>query len=137
MLHVRAVKQTRQSTNQADAADGSPANDFNRSVSSIGTRCDHHFAAGEFAVVEAKKEIPAAVPSRITVASERKRPAAKGHERNENAQQIAKFAKRLENAIAESSNVGGEPDACQVNRVNFARIVSEANDIAWPRTAIE
>ena len=62
MMNVRAGEEARQSPDQAEAADGAPADVFDQAVGGIGVGGDHHAAAGEFAVVESEEEDGIAIP---------------------------------------------------------------------------
>ncbi len=89
MLDVRAVVKLGQHAQEAEPADGTPADEFDESIGRIGLRGDQHGAAGVFAVVEGEKEAAARVPIFVVITTERERAAAKLRYSDEDAEKIA------------------------------------------------
>src|SRR6267154_6473490 len=56
MVNVLPGEETGKIANQTKSSDWPPANVFDQAIRSLGVGSDHHFAAGELAVVERKKK---------------------------------------------------------------------------------
>src|SRR5713101_187596 len=129
MLDMSAVIKSWQCAQQAQPSDRAPAHKFNQSVTGIRVRRNKHRAARVFAVVERQKQRTSLVPIRIVIAAQREGAAVQLHNTNENAEQISQMAKRFERTVCESSNVGGETNAQEIKRIDFAARVCQANQI--------
>src|SRR5258707_11753347 len=70
MANVSAVVEFGQHAEKTQAADGSPANEFDEAVGGIGVGRDEHRAAGEFAVVECEEQAAAGVPFLFVVGAQ-------------------------------------------------------------------
>src|SRR6266849_5220981 len=137
VLQVCAVVQRGQIVEQAEAADRPPTNELNQAVGSIGMRRNHHLAACEFAVVEAEKEAAAAVEFRGVVQTHGKSAAAQAHQPDQHTEEIPKLTERRAAAMRESSNVGRKTDAEQVDGIEHAAGVREAEQVARPTPAFD
>src|SRR5690348_12981289 len=62
MLDMGAVVEARQHTQQAEAADGPPADKFDETVGRVGLRSDEHRPTSVLAVVEGEEQAAAVVP---------------------------------------------------------------------------
>src|SRR5260370_26171139 len=120
VLEVRAIVKLRQSAEQAQAADGSPADKFDQAVGRIGMRRDEHVAAGKFAVVEREKEAAAFVPGCVVVAAKGKGAATQLDDAYEDTEQVAEMAERLERTIRCHAHIGRESRAQYIERIEFA-----------------
>jgi hypothetical protein len=67
MVNVLPGEETGKIANQAEPADWPPANVLDQPIGSLGVGSDHHFAAGEFAVVECKEKAAAAIHFRTAI----------------------------------------------------------------------
>src|SRR6266436_3914376 len=135
MLDMSAVIKSWKCAQQAQPSDRAPAHKFNQSVTGIRVRRNKHRAARVFAVVERQKQRTSLVPIRIVIAAQREGAAVQLHNTNENAEQISQMAKRFERTVCESSNVGGETNAQEIKRIDFAARVCQANQIHRTLTA--
>src|SRR5882757_1034536 len=129
MFYVRAVVESRQSAQQAQAPDGAPTNKFDVAVGRIGIGRDEHRAASVLAVVESEEERAAIVPLGVFIAAKRERPATQLRDAHEHAEQIPQRAERLEIAIGERADVRGETEAKNIERIDFAVAVRKTNEI--------
>jgi len=132
MLKVSAIAETRQHAKSAPASDGSPADEFDKAIARIGVGSNEHGATGVFAVVEGEKKTAASVPFGFVIGAKNKGAAFELCEANQDSQPIAEMAKRLEDAVAERADVGGEADTEDIEGVYFAGCVGEANKVHWP-----
>src|SRR5271168_3830143 len=98
-MNVRAGEETRQGPDEAEAADGAPADVFDEAVGGIGVGSDHHVAAGELAVVEGEEKRAIAVPFCCFSEAVRIREVLELHEAREDAEDVAEFAPALEAAV--------------------------------------
>src|SRR5580658_10111566 len=137
MLDVRAVIKPGQHTQQAEAADGSPAHEFDEPVGGIGLRSDEHRTAREFAVAEGEKQAAAFVPVFVFIAAQTKCSPAQLNDADKHAEQVAEIAERLEIAIGERAHVRSEAEAEKIKRIHFACGVRETNQIDGPLAALD
>jgi hypothetical protein len=100
-------------------------------------RRDEHGATRELAVVEREEEAAAFVPSFVVIAAERKGAAAQLREADEDSEEVTEMAERLENAIRERGDVGRETYTQEIERVDFAGSMSEADEIDGTSAAFE
>ncbi len=129
MFQVAAVIERRQIADEAEAADGSPADELNEAIGRIGVRSDQHGAAGVLAVVKGEKEAAAGVPLGFFVGTQMECAALELHQADEDSEQIAEMTQRFEGAIGECTNVSRESNAENVEGKNFPGSVREANEI--------
>src|ERR1700730_12016172 len=99
MLDMRTVVKTRQCADQAQPANGTPADKFNEPVRRISVRRDEHRAARILAIVECQEKSAPLVPLLIVIAAQGQRSPTQLHHAHEDAEQITEIAKRLEHAI--------------------------------------
>src|SRR6266403_4648355 len=137
VLGVRAVIQARQNFQQAEPADGAPANKFDKAVGRVGGWCDHHGSAGVFAVVEGEEEAAALVPRGFGVDAKLEGATLELQDAHEDAKKITEMAESLEAAIGERADVGSESDAEQIEGINGAASVAKAKNIHSPFAAGE
>src|SRR5258707_10753345 len=137
VLGVRAVIQARQHFQQAEPADGAPANKFDKAVGRVGGWCDHHGAAGVFAVVEGEEEAAALVPQGFGVGAKLEGATLELQDAHEDAKKITEMAESLEAAVGERADVRGEANAEQVEGIDGAAGVAKAEDIHAPLAAGE
>src|SRR5271156_6329938 len=130
MMDVRAGEKARQSPDQAEAADGRPADIFDEAVRGIGVGSDHHVAAGEFAVVEGEEEGGVAIGFRFFGEAVWEGEMLELHEAREHAEDVAEFAPAFEAAVGGFSYVGGEAESEQIQEIEFALGVAEADYVA-------
>src|SRR5581483_3674286 len=130
MIQVRAVIQRVQIAQQAQAADGAPAHEFDQAVIHFGARSDHHFPAGEFAVVEREKKTAARVGSGLAIEAQWKSAPVETGETGKQGEQVAEFAHALEAPHAGGGHVGRESHAEKVDVVDGAAPVIHAQDVA-------
>src|SRR5260221_11646273 len=121
MFDVAAVVEFRQHAEQAEAADRSPANEFDQTVGGIGVGCYQHGAAGEFAVVEGEKQAATGVPFLFVVGAHDEGAALQLRYADENTDQIAEMAERLEKTIGDSAAIGSEADGLNREGIILAR----------------
>src|SRR5580698_5200155 len=130
MMDVRAGEEARQSPDEAEAADGAPADVFDQAVGGIGVGSDHHVAAGEFAVVESEKQSGFTIPFCCFGKAMRKGEMLELHEAREDAEDVAEFAPTLEAAIGGFGDVGGEAEREEIEEIKFALSVTETDHVA-------
>src|SRR5262249_17983017 len=130
MLDVRAVEKRGQIAQQAETPDRSPTHVFEQAVVSGSFRRDHHFAAGEAAVVEGEKKTAAAIVLGGGREAMRKRTAIESCEAGEHAENVAGFAERFEAAIGGGGDVGGETESEEIDVVKLAGGVDEMHYVA-------
>src|SRR5215470_19617361 len=111
MLDVRAVVETRKHAQQAKAADRAPAYKLDEAVGGIGFGRDEHGATSVLAVVEGKEKAAAVVPDGFVVRAQCEGTALQLNHTNEYTEQIAQAPKRLEKAIGDRGDIGGEAEA--------------------------
>src|SRR5271163_377077 len=111
MMDVRASEEARQSPDQAESADGAPADVFNLAVGGVGVGSDHHVAAGEFAVVEGEEEGGVAIGFRFFGEVVWEGEMLELHEAREHAEDVAHFAPAFEAAVGGFSYVGGKAES--------------------------
>src|ERR1700739_502125 len=99
MLDVRAVVKSWQHAQKTEAADGPPADEFDKAVGGGGLRSDEHGAAGVLTVVEGEEEGAALVPILVVVTPECKGTAAELHYAQENTEKIAERTEGFEVTI--------------------------------------
>src|SRR5436305_12735237 len=116
MLHASAVVDHRQHAKNAQAADRSPANEFDESVGGISVWGDEHGAACVFAVVEGQKEAAAIIPICVRIAAKSEGAAAKLRYAHQDSKKVTEGAQRLKIAVGQSSYVRGESHAYQIER---------------------
>ena len=129
MSDVGAVVEFRQHAEKPEAADWSPANEFDETVGGIGVGRNQHGAAGEFAVVEGEEKAAAGVPFLFVIAAQDECAALQLRDADENAEEIAEMTEWLEDSVGESTDVSGETYTKNVEGINFAAGVLEANQI--------
>src|SRR5258705_6359798 len=120
MFDVGAVVEFRQHAEQAETADRSPADEFDEAIGWIGVGRYQHGAAGEFAVVEGEKQAATGVPFLFVVGAQDEGATLQLRYADENTDQIAEMAERLENTIGDSADIGSESDALNVEGINLA-----------------
>ena len=113
-MNVRAGEETRQSPDEAEAADGAPADVFDQAVGGIGVGSDHHVAAGEFAVVEREEEGGLAILFFFFREAMRESEMFELHEAGEDAEDVAEFAPAFEAAVGGFGYVGGEAESEEI-----------------------
>src|SRR5271156_4469146 len=98
MMNVRAGEEARQSPDEAESVDGTPADAFDEAVGGIGVRGDHHVAAGELAVVEGEKKDGVAIEFFCFCFGQAVREGEmfELHEAREYAEDVAKLAPAFE-----------------------------------------
>src|SRR5882757_10065304 len=67
MVNVLPGEEAGEIANQAEPSNRPPANVFDEAVRGLGIGSDHHFSAGEFAVVERKEKAAAAIYFSTTI----------------------------------------------------------------------
>src|SRR5215813_8694706 len=92
MLNVSAIVKAGQVTDQAEAADGSPANIFDPAVVCVCRGSDHHGSAGELAVVEGEEQTGPAVDMLIAIRAQRERATAEARETKKDGGLVPDFA---------------------------------------------
>ena len=129
MFDVGAVVEFRQHAEKPEAADWSPANEFDETVGGIGVGRYQHGAAGEFAVVEGEEKAAAGVPFLFVIGAQDECAALQLRDADDNAEEIAEMTEWLEDPVGESTDVSGETYTKNVEGINFAAGVLEANQI--------
>src|SRR5487761_471172 len=137
MLDVRAIKKRMKIAEQSDAPDWPPANIFDQTVARIGLRSDHHFAARKFAIAEGKKQAAAPVEFCSGIGSQRKRAPVKTCQTRQHAQKIAEFAPAFEAPICDFRHIRRESERQQIDVMQFAAGVFEANHVAGAPFAVQ
>ena len=132
---MRAGKQSRQIPHQAQAADRSPVNVFNRAAVDRGLRRDHHFTAGVLTIAKGNKQAAPVVA--LAVRAKRKRAAAQPGQGNQHPDQIAGLAQKFQAAIGQCRDVRGETHVQRIDVKDGPARVVQANDVAGTRTAFE
>src|ERR1700723_1646754 len=130
MMDVRAGEEARQSPDEAEAADGAPADVFDEAVGGIGVGSDHHVAAGEFAVVEGEEEGGVAILYFFFREAVREGEMLELHEAGEYAENVAELAPAFEAAVGGFGYVGGEAESEEIQEIEFALGVAEADHVA-------
>ena len=133
MLDVRAVVEPGQIADQTQPADRSPANVFDQTVVDLGLGGDHHGATGKFAVVEGEEQAGTAIEILFVVDPQRERTAVETGQRKENRSDVSELSPGAETASAQSGHIGGKAHAQQIDVVNHAAAMAQAQDVA--RTA--
>src|SRR6267143_1281765 len=137
MFDMRTVIKTRQCKEQTQPADRAPADKFNEPVGSIRLRRDEHCAARVLAVVERQEKSAPPVPLLIVIATQRQGSPAQLHHAHENTEQITEIAKRLEHTIGQSGDISRKSNAQEIEGVDFAGGMCQAQKIDSSRAAFE
>ena len=137
MPDVRAVIELRQGAQQADAPDRSPANHLDEPVGRIGVRRNQHRSPRVLAVVEAEEQAAPLVPVGVVIAAQRKGAPAQLHQPQENSQQVAELAERLEAAIRERGHIRRKAEAQQIERIELAGGVFQPEQVAGASATFE
>src|SRR5262249_2438036 len=99
MLDVRAIEKRGEIAQQAETADRTPTHVLEQAIIGESFRRDHHFAAGEAAVVEGEKKTAAAIVLGAGREAMRKRAAIESREASEHTENVTGFAESFEAAI--------------------------------------
>src|SRR5215469_10845196 len=115
MVNVSASEKRRERADQTEALYRSPADTFDATVGGIRVGSDHHFAAGELAVTEAKEQARAWIPV-SGVDSVWKREVLQIRNTGKDAENVSEFAEALESLVGQGTDVGRKAEAEQVEK---------------------
>src|SRR5215471_16905456 len=133
MLNVSAIIKAGQITDQAEAADGSPANIFDQAVVCVCGGSDHHGSAGELAVVEGEEQTGPAVDMRIAIRAQREGTTAEARETEKDGGLVPDFAPVAETTGAECGHIRGKADTENIDVVENPLFVTQTEDVAFTR----
>src|SRR5581483_3007740 len=111
MACMSSVIERRQISDQPDASNRPPADVLDQPVIGRGIRCNHHRAAGEFAVVKSEEKTGAPVDIVFAIHAQGKWSAAKTRKTNKNGSLIPRLAPAAETTGAQGRNIRGESHA--------------------------
>src|SRR5487761_66170 len=137
MPHMRAIEKRVKIAEQSYASDWPPANIFNQTITRIGLRGDHHFAARKLAVAERKKQAAAPVEFRGAIGSQRKCAPVKPCQTRQHAQNVAELAPAFEAPICDVCHIRRESERQQIYVMQFAPSVFQPNHVARAALAVQ
>src|SRR5215469_14810326 len=129
MLDVSAIVKAGQITDQAEAADGSPANIFDQAVVGVCRGSDHHGSAGELAVVKGEEQTGPAVDMLAAIRAQGKGATAEARETEEDGGLIPDFAPVAETTGAERGHIRGKTDTENIDVVENPVFVAQTQDV--------
>ena len=100
-------------------------------------RRNQHRAARVLAIVEGQEKSAPLIPLPIVIAAQSQRARAQLHHAHENTEQIAEIAKRLEHSIGQSSDISGKANAQEIEGIDFAGGVCQAQKVNGATATLE
>jgi predicted amidohydrolase len=137
MVHVRAIVEHVQVSQQPEATDGPPKHILDQAVGGVRIGRNHHRAAGKLAVVESQEEARATLDLPIVIEAVGEGAPVKWHQAREDSKEISHMTPTLELAIGKRGGVRGKAHAEEIDKVNHSLAVSHAQHIARARPAFE
>src|ERR1035438_9412132 len=130
MFNMSAVVKTRQVAHESQPSNCTPADLFNHPAIYLGFRRNHHCSAGKLAVVESQKKTAPPIEFRFSVGANREWSSSQTRQSKKNRNDVSQFSVAAETPGAQSSHVRRKSHAQQIDVVDHARPVTQAQHIA-------